>query len=83
MIKKLPARGGLYTSNRLYTLCFSSNTKYEIHSGKHYKWSNLYAMSDKRVYDSSNINDDFYLINVGKRKNILGYNKKMFEYREI
>ena len=82
VIKKLSKRGGLYAFNRPYTLCFASNKKYEIHSGKHYKWSNLFKMSDKEVYDSSNIDDDFYLINIGRQKNIVAYNKKMFEYKD-
>ena len=42
-----------------------------------------FEMPDKNVFHCTDLNDDFYLISVGKRRNIVAYNKKMFEYREI
>ena len=38
-----------------------------------------FEMWDENVFHCSNLNDDFYLISVDKRKNIVAYNKKMFE----
>ncbi len=68
---------------RPYTLVFSLGSKYRIPDTNNYKWSNMFEMPDKNVFHCSDLYDDFYLINVGKRKNIVAYNKKMFEYREI
>ena len=68
---------------RPYTLVFSRGSKYRIPDTNNYKWSNLFKMPDKNVFHCTDLNDDFYLISVGKRRNIVAYNKKMFEYREI
>lgn len=68
---------------RPYTLVFSRGSKYQIPDTNNYKWSNIFEMPDKNVFHCTDLNDDFYLINVGKRKNIVAYNKKMFEYQEI
>ena len=68
---------------RPYTLVFSRGSKYRIPDIKNYKWSNMFEMPDENVFHCSNLNDDFYLISIGKRRNIVAYNKKMFEYREI
>lgn len=68
---------------RPYTLVFSRGSKYRIPYTNNYKWSNMFEMQDKNVFYCTDLNDDFYLINVGKRRNIVAYNKKMFEYREI
>lgn len=68
---------------RPYTLVFSQKSKYRIPDINNYKWSNMFEMPDKNVFHCTDLNDDFYLISVGKRRNIVAYNKKMFEYREI
>lgn len=68
---------------RPYTLVFSRGSKYRIPDTNNYKWSNMFELPDKNIFHCTDLNDDFYLINVGKRKNIVAYNKKMFEYREI
>lgn len=68
---------------RPYTLVFSRKSKYRIPCINNYKWSNMFEMPDKNVFHCTDLNDYFYLISVGKRKNIVAYNKKMFEYREI
>lgn len=68
---------------RPYTLVFSRGSKYRIPDTNNYKWSNMFEMPDKNVFHCTDLNDDFYLINVGKRKNIVAYNKKLFEYREF
>ncbi len=67
---------------RQYTLVFSRKSKYRIPDINNYKWSNMFEMPDKNVFHCTDINDDFYLVSVGKRTNIVAYNKKMFEYRE-
>lgn len=68
---------------RPYTLVFSRGSKYRIPDTNNYKWSNMFEMPDKNVFHCTDLNDDFYLISVGRRRNIVAYNKKMFEYREI
>ena len=65
---------------RPYTLVFSRGSKYRIPDINNYKWSNMFEMLDKNVFHCTDLNDDFYLISVGKRKNIVAYNKKIFEY---
>ena len=64
---------------RPYTLVFSQKSKYRIPDINNYKWSNMFDMPDKNVFHCADLNDDFYLISVGKRRNIVAYNKKMFE----
>ena len=71
------------TLPRPYTLVFSRGNKYRIPDTNNYKWSNMFEMPDKNVFHCSDLNDDFYLISVGKRRNVVAYNKKMFEYQEI
>lgn len=66
---------------RPYMLVFSRKGKYRIPDIKNYKWSNMFDMPDENVFHCSNLNDDFYLISIGKRKNIVAYNKKMFEMK--
>ena len=67
---------------RPYTLVLSRGSKYRIPDVNNYKWSNIYEMPDKDVFFYTDLIDDFYLISVSKRKNIVAYNKKMFVYRE-
>ena len=64
---------------RPYTLVLSRGSKYHIPDVNNYKWSNIYEMPDKDVFFYTDLIDDFYLISVGKRRNIVAYNKKMFE----
>ena len=68
---------------RPYTLVFSRGSKYRIPDVSNYKWSNIYEMPDEDVFFYTDLIDDFYLINVSKRKNIVAYNKKMFEYQKF
>lgn len=55
---------------RPYTLVFSQKSKYRIPDINNYKWSNMFEMPDKNVFHCTDLNDDFYLISVGKRRNI-------------
>ena len=82
--KKLVKRGNVVHSlviPRPYTLVFSRGSKYRIPDMNNYKWSNMFEMQDKNVFHYTDLNDDFYLISVDKRKNIVAYNKKMFEMK--
>jgi len=80
--KKLEKRrrhSGSLIMSRPYTLVFSRRSKYRIPDINNYKWSDIYEMTDENVFFYTDLNDDYYLINVGKRENIVAYNKKMFE----
>ena len=44
--------------------------------------SNPYDMNNEQLYDISQIDDKFYVVGVGNQKNILAYNKKLFELKE-
>ena len=63
-----------------YTLVFAHGGKYGIPYGKNYRWSNLYSSTDKIIYESTSLNDEFYLISIKKQKNIMAYNKKHFDF---
>ena len=65
--------------NRPYTLNFTSYGQYCVLEGKNYSSSELYAMSDKGVFNYSNIGDTFYLIIDKNEKILLVYNTKLFE----
>ena len=86
VVKKLNKRRshpGALMFPRPYTLVFSRKSKYRIPNIKNYKWSNMFAIQDKNIFHCTDLNDEFYLISVGNRKNIIAYNKKMFEYQVI
>ena len=78
-LEKRGSRPGSLIMPRPYTLVLSSGSKYRIPAVNNYKWSDIYEMPDKDVFFYTDLMDDFYLISVGKRKNIVVYNKKMFE----
>lgn len=83
VVKKLPQkRGGKFHSPRPYTLEFKQSAPYKILDETNYNWSLLFPSTDKDIYDSTSLNDEFYLINIGKKKSIVGYNKKHFELKE-
>lgn len=65
-----------------YTLYFVSGYKYEIPKGIHYTWSSMYEMEDHGVFRSSDVGDLFYLISMDRKRILLAYNAKMFEYCE-
>lgn len=71
----------IYSLSKPYRLNFNSYGKYLIPKGKNYKWSNLYCMDDKGVYNYSVIGDEFYLA-VIDNKIALAYNKKLFELQD-
>lgn len=71
-----------YTSARPYILEFEKSTPLKILDQKYYKWSLFYPSTDDEIYERTSLNDEFYLINLGKRKCVIGYNKKHFELKE-
>lgn len=80
VVNKLPAVISRYRS-RPDTLVFARGGEYYIPSNN-YKWSKLYAMNDLSVFNSTKINDEFYVVSAGKYKNILAYNKRMFDFKD-
>ena len=71
----------IYSLSKPYRLNFNSYGKYLVPKGKNYKWSNLYCMDDKGVYNYSVVGDEFYLA-VIDNKITLAYNKKHFELQD-
>lgn len=64
---------------RPYTLVFAKNGKYRIPSYINYKWSDWFSMQDINVYEGTSLNDEFYIVCIGKKKNIIAYNTNLFE----
>ena len=64
-----------------FAFIFRQSGKYTIYDFIHYKWSKLYAMKDAEVYDSTALNDEFYVI-ATKKGVALAYNKRYFELDE-
>ena len=81
LVDKLPRRYGKY-HHRPNTLVFARSGECGLNDDFYYRWSNLYSMSEASLYRSSNLDDEFYVVSVGKIKNIIAYNKKMFELRQ-
>ena len=81
IIKKMPRKHASWVSSELpYRLQFASKHEiYKIPYGMNYRWSATYAMYDHEVYRCAALNDEFYLVSIGKLKNIVAYNKKWFE----
>lgn len=66
---------------RPYCLYFAAYGRYVIPQGKNYKWSEMFCMDNRGVYNYSKIREDFYLAVKGK-KIILAYNTRLFEMKE-
>ena len=80
VVEKLPVKPGKYNW-RPYTLVFAKSGNYGIHNELNYKWSKVYLLSDEGVYNYTKIDDEFYVISVGEHKNLVAYNKRMFELK--
>ena len=64
-----------------YTFLFEKSGEYKLK--KHILTiSNPYHIDNERLYNMSQIDDEFYVVGVGKQKNILAYNKQLFEFKE-
>lgn len=64
-----------------HTLRFAAHGEYYIGRGKQYKWSKLYDLSARDVFNSSHPGDTFILIMRGK-KILMAYNTRLFEVAE-
>ena len=64
-----------------YTFLFEKSGEYKLK--KHILTiSNPYHIDNERLYNMSQIDDEFYVVGVGKQKNLLAYNKPLFEFKE-
>lgn len=80
VVDKLEARYGKY-NHRPNTLVFARSGNFGL-GGDVYEWSKLYAMSEESFFDRTQLDEDFYVVGVGKRKCILAYSKKYFKLEE-
>lgn len=68
--------------------CFAKSGSYRLrhkdYTNENYKWSKMHNMSNKGIYNSPQIDDEFYLVFLNEKKNnlLLIYNKKLFELKE-
>ncbi len=62
----------------IYTLVFAFNGKHKIPFGRNHKWSKYFEIEEQDIYNNSLLSDEFYLVSVGKKKNLLAFNKKLF-----
>ena len=68
-----------------HILFFSKNIKYNIPEEKiFYTWTKDLQMRTDRLFETSDIGDEFYLVTVGKNRKriVLVYNTQYFEYKE-
>lgn len=65
-----------------YILNFNKNTKYHIPAKVNYKWSSLYSMDEKGVFNYSNPDDKFLLVILTGKKIIMAYNLNLFDYKK-
>ena len=76
-----PVPSTTITFYRPYKLYFSANKrKYNIPSGKNYKWSKEFCMQDYNVFNSSTIGDEFYLVIINNKTIASVYNTKFFDF---
>ena len=62
-----------------YTFLFEKSGEYKLK--KHILTiSNPYHIDNEKLYNMSQIDDEFYVVGVGKLKNILAYSKQLFEF---
>lgn len=68
-------QGGIYYT---YHLKFNGYKEYQIPS-YNYEWSDVFNMSDKGVFNYSVLGDEFYLIIINNKIQLV-YNCKLFKY---
>ncbi len=71
-----------WTGYRPYALNFAVCHKFNIPAKMNYKWSLLYSMDEKGIFNSSNLNDQFILVSLNGKKIIMAYNLKMFDFQK-
>lgn len=65
-----------------YTFIFEKSGVYNVK--KHIlAISNPYDIDNEQLYNISRLDDNFYIVSVGAWKNILAYNHKLFEYKDV
>lgn len=67
-----------------HLLQFSRCGEYYIPYGTNYEWSKDYYMSDRGVFNTAIVGDTFYVVtyrNDKKRRPVIAYNTKQFEYK--
>lgn len=77
--KKHRVYGSRVSDPKPYRFVFAKSGIYNIPYGENYRWSPTFTISDKNLYEHTTINDEFYLISIGRQKNIIAYSKKYFE----
>lgn len=65
-----------------YILEFKSYGNYWIPARENYTKSRNYSLTDKDVFNYTTVGDTFYLVIIKKRKILLVYNTKLFEFKE-
>ena len=78
VIEKRAFRQGLaeWSSYRPYRLYFTLG-HFDIYPKSYYKWSSMYSMSEKEIYDSTCIGDTFTIVEINKTV-LVAYNNKFF-----
>lgn len=79
--KKQAVAGKKIRDSQPYRLIFAKSGEYNIPYGMNYQWSDLFATSAKTLYEYTEINEEFYVISLGEKKNIVAYRKKHFELK--
>lgn len=69
--------GTMWHAYRPYRLTFCHG-RFDIPAQLNYKWSSIYSMSEKEIYDASSIGDSFTLIEIN-RHILVVYNDKHFD----
>ena len=62
----------------VFALIFARSGIYKIPIGENYSWSTQHNCQDPVIYELAGINDDFYVVHIGHRKNVIAYSKKLF-----
>ncbi len=65
-----------------YRLIFAKSGACDIPFGINYQWSKMFATSAETLYEHTEINEEFYVIHLGK-KNVMAYRKKHFELENL
>ncbi len=69
----------LFSNNSKYHLNFKCYKTYFIPKGINYKYTKMFSMWEKGVYNYSTINDEFYIVMTSNEKILGVYNTKLFE----
>lgn len=78
VVKKIP-----FSYSKSNRLVFEKSGTREIHpNSSFYEWSLFYPLTGEELFESTSVGDEFYLVSVGKQKNLLIYSKKHFELKE-